>query len=347
MRYSLPTIVLALISGIAVAGSLVDWQDYGKQIAPLDHSATHPCVVYDEEAFGEGVSDPSRAPYYKVYYNHAGTGTYLATSPDGVEFDEKRLVKPGANVPCVLYDSEGFGGGSPYRMWYAKKFLKEADHHVISSLEMSESEDGINWKQGKMLTDDKEYGLVGKSHPLFGAGTYGPLTVLYNAEAPDKLDDTNVMNNKFVMYYDLYCVFIGEDKSWNIREGVGLAYSTDGRHWKRYGDSMVLMLDPPQGTHIVDAAVVKRPDGYLMWYLGSVGTKGVRRIGAATSKNGMNWENTATSIDHMVVVDDYKGTYGLSVVYCPEKGLYEMWRGAKAKGEKERYCLMYSTLAAE
>lgn len=89
-------------------------------------------------------------------------------------------------------------------------------------------------------------------------GSYGPIDVFYNATGSNGLDDANVWNNKFVMYYD---------GTTGAFEEIGLAYSTDGILWKGYGRVLkrgndgvweILIL----GTAVILAmATVKKPAG--------------------------------------------------------------------------------------
>lgn len=78
--------------------------------------------------------------------------------------------------------------------------------------------------------------------------------------------------------------------SWRPRQSIALAESTDGRRW----GEPVVVLGPNKDTGWEDdinrPAVVRRPDGYHMWYTGQA--KGRSSLGHATSPDGVAWTRT-------------------------------------------------------
>src|SRR2546426_2740237 len=79
--------------------------------------------------------------------------------------------------------------------------------------------------------------------------------------------------------------------SWRPRKSIGLVESTDGIHWS----DPVICLAPNPGAQWEDDVnrqiVVKRSDGYSMWYTGQA--KGHSWIGYARSRDGNRWERSS------------------------------------------------------
>jgi RimJ/RimL family protein N-acetyltransferase len=80
--------------------------------------------------------------------------------------------------------------------------------------------------------------------------------------------------------------------SWRPKKAVALTEAADGVHW----GPPVIALGPNQETDweedINRPVVVKRPDGYHMWYTGQA--RGHSWIGHATSPDGTTWTRNAT-----------------------------------------------------
>jgi predicted GH43/DUF377 family glycosyl hydrolase len=76
--------------------------------------------------------------------------------------------------------------------------------------------------------------------------------------------------------------------SWRPRKSVALVESADGVHWNQ----PVLVLKPNPDTGWEDdinrPVVLKRPDGYHLWYTGQA--HGKSWIGYATSSDGVTWQ---------------------------------------------------------
>jgi predicted GH43/DUF377 family glycosyl hydrolase len=71
---------------------------------------------------------------------------------------------------------------------------------------------------------------------------------------------------------------------------IGLATSSDGIHWQKYGGNPIVMIGAPGSWDdvFVEMPKVLLVDGtYYMWYMGYDGLAG--RIGLATSVDGVSW----------------------------------------------------------
>ena len=77
--------------------------------------------------------------------------------------------------------------------------------------------------------------------------------------------------------------------SWRPKKSVALVESTDGIHWSE-PPQIVLGPRPETGWEddINRPVVVKRADGYHLWYTGQA--KGHSSIGYATSPDGITWK---------------------------------------------------------
>jgi hypothetical protein len=239
--------------------------------------AYYPKVIYDASQFsGHGDS-----AYYKMWFG-SSSGIGYAYSGNGTTWtagaNPLTVLVPGANHPLVKYDPNGFGHGVYYKMWYWTGTM----NYTINNLHYAESIDGINWTNDQSLTQDINYPLVtGNSGPDWNAGSYGPCDLIYNPSGSSSLDDSNIWNNKYIMYY------MGTTGS---REFIGLAYSANGTHWKRYG--CIPILSPGaaadwDNTSVGYCSVINVSGNWQMWYGGGPSTN--QGIGCATSPDGISW----------------------------------------------------------
>ncbi|MBU7029988.1 MAG: hypothetical protein HXS48_23860 [Theionarchaea archaeon] len=250
--------------------------------------AYYPTVIYDSSHFGDVYA--GGFPYYKMWYTSAA-GIALAYSPDRLTWNQYGPVSgllASAHHAHVIYDRNGFGGTAiHYKMWF---WDTAVSIYSLAALKYAESSDGINWVW-QSVTQDAVYPLVTGVSPNWNRGTYGPVDVFYNPSGSSTLDDTTVWNNTYVMYYDGTTGGI---------EQVGLAYSVNGLHWKRYGNQPVLPITPGQwdSSYAGFGTVVRLPNGYHFFYSGGQ-TAMHQGIGYAFSPNGIIWCKAANPIFHI------------------------------------------------
>ena len=231
--------------------------------------------------------------FYKMWYDYAGAGGIaLANSPDGINWSIEGTtsgLKSTARHSRVLYDPDGFGQGTPYRIWYwDSEFINFSACNsatTICMIRTASSVDGINWIQDTETIQDA-------SNPLFAnagsnAGSFGPADILYYPENPSTLDLTEPFNNKYVMYYSV--VASGSPRF----EQIALAVSNDGINWSKVGPEVVLPHGNPGDWDYyyatVGAVVVQlAPNNFVMWYSGGF-EQSYQGIGCATSTDGINW----------------------------------------------------------
>lgn len=112
--------------------------------------------------------------------------------------------------------------------------------------------------------------------------------------------------------------------SWRPKHSIALVESKDGIHWSE--PEIVLAPDPSTGWEddINRPVVVRREDGYHMWYTGQ--SKGRSWIGYASGKDGRTWTRASTK----PVIRSEARWEGVAVM-CPHviwdagAGLYKMW----------------------
>lgn len=249
--------------------------------------AYYPTVIFDANHFGDTYTV---VPFYKMWYS-AVSGIALAYSQDGVTWYQYGAVSGllmTAHHAHVIYDVNGFGGTAiRYKMWF---WDTAASIYSLDALKYAESADGINWSWST-LTQDAGKPLVTNIFPDWNRGTYGPTDVFYNPAGSPTLDDTTLWNNRYVMYYDGTTGGI---------EQVGLGYSSDGLHWKRYGDQPVLQVTPGawDSNYVGFGTVVKILDQYHFFYSG--GQNAMHEgIGYASSPDGITWSKAGAPLFHV------------------------------------------------
>jgi len=274
--------------------SRCDWVEYdnnpvfGQWVG--NAKAYYPKVIYDAGQFsGHGDS-----AYYKMWFgseNETG-GNYCigyVHSDNGINWtgviNPVNGLAPRSGHPLVKYFPGGFGNGYFYRIWY---WDEGADIYDINVLRYAESADGYNWTNDQPLTQDNAAKLITPGLVNdWNVGSYGPCDLIYNPIGFP--DDVNIWNNKYVMYY------MGTTGN---NEFIGLAYSDNGTHWKRYGCTPILSPctlanDPSAGWDYLSVgycSVINISGSWHMWYCGGPNTK--YGIGYATSPDGISWQKS-------------------------------------------------------
>jgi predicted GH43/DUF377 family glycosyl hydrolase len=136
---------------------------------------------------------------------------------------------------------------------------------------------------------------------------------------------------------DIYRMWL----SWRPKKSVALVESRDGLHWS--GPPRIV-LGPRAETGWEDdinrPVVLKRADGYHMWYTGQA--RGHSRIGYATSADGTSWRRAS---DQPVL--SFEKPWERVAVMCPQviwdetQKLFRMWYSGG--GQYEPDALGYAT----
>jgi predicted GH43/DUF377 family glycosyl hydrolase len=112
--------------------------------------------------------------------------------------------------------------------------------------------------------------------------------------------------------------------SWRPKSSVAVVKSNDGIHWSK----PIIALKPNKATgwenYVNRIVVVKRPDGYHMWYTGQ--TTQNSYIGHAISPDGKTWTRTS---DKPVLAPDLlwekEAVMVPHVLWDEDKHVYKMW----------------------
>jgi len=331
----------------------------------------YPCVIYDEEHFGEdeGVAIGSSSakylvtPYYKMWFD-GHDGVYFAYSSDGLTWHIVGKVSglnPGVDHrhPVVIYDGNGFGSpnGPKYKIYYWTNPSRSID-----AIRYAESYNGLNWTSDQTIQQDPNRPLVDGVWPGWWYQLYGAGCVLYNASGtndgsatPNDYGDDKPMTYKYVMYYDL-----GDGNMNNAYEWIGLAYSTDGKYWIRYGDNPVLVpdgnVDTWDGKYNFHASVIIVKSKYYMWYSGANGVSYgdatyAHGIGFAYSSDGINWIKSSKPVFHIFDNKEWrlKRSYTPCVIYDASRFnahgdnyAFKMWFTGKSSAYGYAIGLAYS-----
>jgi predicted GH43/DUF377 family glycosyl hydrolase len=193
---------------------------------------------------------------------------------------------------------------------------------------------GEHYKKGRGL------GLFADGTEIAAADTLSRLavalpgseTVAANTAATsawEKYSGNPVMGGKYGTCFDVsvlkeansYRMWV----SWRPKQSVALAESKDGIHWSQ-PPQIVLGPRPETGWEddINRPVVIKRNDGYHMWYTGQA--EGRSQIGYATSPDGVNWRRMSA---HPVVSPDQP--WEKVAVMCPDviwdatAKIFRMW----------------------
>ena len=95
-----------------------------------------------------------------------------------------------------------------------------------------------------------------------------------------------IENNLWRMWYGSSLAW--EKNGYDICHVIKYAQSTDGINWQRSGQIHIDLLEGESG--VARPCVVRREDGYHMWYSRRIGRKVTCRIGYAFSEDGHNWQ---------------------------------------------------------
>ena len=262
-----------------VEGSYCAWVDESNPVFSPPGGAYYPSVLFDADRFS-GYGEPY--PYKMWYTNGSASAVGLAVSYDGLSWSVASTVTGLMNPHhvVVVFDPAGFeGGGGVYRIWY---WCQSADLYSIGAIRTARSSDGTNWGDDRAVT---QVGTSVINATGWNRGSYGPIALFHNGSGSAVLDDANVFNNRYVMYYN---GTTGGQEAW------GLAYSVDGLLWKGYNGGAAAVL-PPGGdgqwdaTHAAHGSLARNASGgWDLWYGGGNGFS-YQGVGHATSPDGIVW----------------------------------------------------------
>jgi predicted GH43/DUF377 family glycosyl hydrolase len=260
-----------------------------------DAGVLSPMVIFDGEIFHMWYRGWNGVNCRIGYARSLGVNTWMKV-PDSPVLD---LGPPGSwediyvTHPSVIYD------GSMYHMWYSGK---HSDNYRIG---YAVSPDGISWTKSI-------------ANPVLDLGPQGSWDDKY-VEHPTVLHDGKIYH----MWYS--------GKHGSTRR-IGYATSLDGITWDKSLANPVIDIGPPgswdeYGAHT--PTVIFDGHIYHMWYGGQSGQGGKnRRIGYATSYDGITWSKSATN---PVLDIGPSSTWDDSWVFFPhviyDGTIFHMWYG--------------------
>ncbi|SPE58689.1 conserved exported hypothetical protein [Verrucomicrobia bacterium] len=170
--------------------------------------------------------------------------------------------------------------------------------------------------------------LAGVPYLLAAAGAV-EAQMSSNSPAWVKYSGNPVLGGKYGTCFDV-CVLRESDSyrmwvSWRPRQSVALVESKDGFHWS---EPPQIVLGPRRDTgwenDINRPVVLKRADGYHIWYTGQARDRSA--IGYATSPDGVVWERRS---DKPVLAADQpwekEAVMCPHVLWDPAAKLFRMW----------------------
>ena len=225
-------------------------------------------------------------------------------SDDGIHWDEPIITldcenpaqwENDINRNCVMKNPIGDG----YLMWYTGQWWDGNDGK--SKIGIARSEDGIHFERflsEPVLVPEADFEKDSVMNPF----------VMYE-------------KGKFRMWYAA-----GETYEPNV---ICYAESTDGIHWKKYGQNPIFVCNPEkeyEQNRIGAVDILKEDNGYLMFYIGyrDINTA---CICAARSEDGItNW----VRVPENPLVTPTEGEWDESSCYKPtvikgEDGTYHLW----------------------
>ncbi len=154
-----------------------------------------------------------------------------------------------------------------------------------------------------------------------------------------KSDANPVLGGKYGTCFDISVLKEGPKYrmwvSWRPQKSIAEVESADGIHWS---EPPLIVLPPRKESGWEDdinrPIVIKRSDGYHMWYTGQA--KGHSSIGYATSSDGKNWSRMSSA---PVITTDQPWEKG--AVMCPhviwdeEQRQFRMWYSGGGQYEPE------------
>ncbi len=267
---------------------LTGWPEF----ATTDIRRPEGTMAWDSQFVGAPtiISDAGQLEMWYLGANPAWTAHIgQATSPDGIHWTKSASnpLLPGWE-PAVRKE-----GPADYKMWFSVDDIY---------LYRATSTDGLNWAV------DATPALS----PTLLDGTFDR----------DSVGDPSIVLDGGGTYWMFYNGYNAEWDLWQI----GAATSTDGIHWTRVQAAPVLSPGGPgdwDEHYALDPMVLLDGGVFKMWY-SAFDAGGVRRIGYATSPDGVNWTKYAGN----PVFEGEPGQWddgNVSNMFVAYEGGYHMW----------------------
>ena len=287
-----------------------------RNYARSQHKEGKPWIAEDlDAASGKWIVDLPRS----VAYNHSGYCDLIITGLMGLRPRADETLEVNPLVPDGAFDYFALDGipyhGRSLTILYDK--TGERYHHGRGMIVLVDGKEiaraALPQKITAALPADREPGDL----------VAGPARE--TSSGWQKYDHNPVLGGKLGTCFDVSLLRENDAYrmyfSWRPKKSVALVESTDGIHWS---DPPIVVLGPNEKTDweqdINRPVVVKRSDGFHMWYTGQA--RGHSWIGYATSADGKSW---ARQSEKPVLSPDER--WEKVAVMCP----HVIWDGGEKK----------------
>jgi predicted GH43/DUF377 family glycosyl hydrolase len=224
--------------------------------------------------------------------------TIAIARPSGVRKRLFRLNYKNVSRPCVV------AHGGKYHVWYCV-------HSESISIAYAVSKDGVSWRQ-------RTKPVLVPALPWEKDAVMCPCVIYDNQE------------QLFKMWYSG-----GEQYE---PDAIGYATSPDGISWTKHPSNPVFAADPScewEKDRVTAMHVMKDHDGYLGFYIGFADGFESSCIGAAKSKDGIDW---VRHDGNPILSPGLDGTWDDCNVYKPyvirHNGTWLLWYNASRKSDR-------------
>lgn len=149
-----------------------------------------------------------------------------------------------------------------------------------------------------------------------------------NTGSPGSWDNLQVSDPCVVFNGSMYLMYYSGNDGSIMR--IGLATSSDGLAWTKYGGNPILSASSWEGWWVVGPSVIFDGSIYKMWYTGYDGShapSGYQRIGYATSSDGITWTKNSNPVLDVGNTGDWDSLYVSHCTVIHYGSLYQMWYG--------------------
>ncbi len=245
-------------------------------ITGLGGRAHHVQVLYDANHFGLGPSGPS----YRMWYWDIGASLYdisaiaTAESRDGVNWVNNTALTQDASAQLVTGAGAGWNRGSygPVYLFYQPSAANSgADPWSYSYIMYYDGTDGSS----------EETGLAYSADGVFWKAYYANPVLPFSA-SPAWDSDYSVYGTVYRDALGFHFWYSGGVSSPN--EGIGYAFSSDGKTWTKNSTPVFQTTDGAayRNSRTYTPSIIDDGSGTLKMYYSAMGASGVKKIGWAS-----------------------------------------------------------------
>jgi len=124
--------------------------------------------------------------------------------------------------------------------------------------------------------------------------------------------------------YSMY--YAGRSSPWSFHYAIGLATSTDGKSWTKFGTNPILDVGPSGAWDsglVANPSVIQDDAELKMYYIGSDGA--AYNIGLATSSDGVSWVKHPAPVLRVGDVGEWDSALVANPSVIKDGSTYKMW----------------------